>query len=345
MALCVPSQRILSHTISLILAFIVTIPTGAPAQETNDAAEAQAILARSGKRNVPVHDPSTIVKCNDEYWFFATGNGIASWHSKDLMNWQSGPRVFTNIPAWRTTAVPGNRGHLWAPDVIHRTNGYFLYYSVSTFGRNVSAIGLATNATLDPGDANFGWKDGGLVVQSTAQDDFNTIDPAVTADGRGSLWLAFGSFWSGIKLIQLDPVTGKRLAPDSPIYSLAHYSSIEAAYIYPRDGSYFLFVNWGMCCRGANSTYNIRVGRSDKITGPYLDKDGKDLLLGGGTLVLGTTQPFIGPGHAGIVSEGGTNWLSCHFYDGTRRGASMLAIRPIHWDSRGWPEVDPPVGN
>jgi arabinan endo-1,5-alpha-L-arabinosidase len=315
------------------------------AQETNTTADAASILAQSGKRNAMVHDPSTIVKCKDEYWTFATGNGIASWHSKDLVNWLSGPRVFTNIPAWRTNAVPGNRGHLWAPDIIQTTNGYLLYYSVSTFGKNVSAIGLATNATLDPADPAFGWKDGGLIVQSTAQDDFNAIDPAVTRDANGGLWLAFGSFWSGIKMIQLDPATGKRIAPDSPMYTLAHYSSIEAAFIYRHNGSYFLFVNWGMCCRGTNSTYNIRVGRSDKITGPYLDKDGKDLLLSGGTLLLGTTGPFIGPGHAGIISESGTNWLSCHFYDGTRpRGPSTLAIRPLRWDARGWPVVDLPTG-
>jgi arabinan endo-1,5-alpha-L-arabinosidase len=302
-----------------------------------------ALLAQFGKRDTGrVHDPSTVVKCKNEYWLFSTGVGINSWHSKDLQTWQAGPRVFTNIPAWRTNAVPGNRGHLWAPDVIHLTNRYLLYYSVSTFGKNTSAIGLATNPTLDPDDPNFAWTDQGIVVQSFATNDFNAIDPAVTLDADGKLWLSFGSFWSGLKLTELDPASGRRIAPDSPMYSLAHQEAIEAPFIHRHDRHYYLFINWGICCRGTNSTYNIRVGRSEKITGPYLDQDGVDLLRGGGTLVMDSLGPFIGPGHAGIFSEGGTNWFSCHFYDGTRRGAHTLAIRAMRWGADGWPEFDLP---
>ena len=313
----------------------------AAAAETNNEAESNALLARLGRRDAGrVHDPSTIVKCKDEYWLFATGVGIVSWRSKDLMNWQSGPRVFTNVPAWRTNAVPGNRGYLWAPDVIHLTNRCLLYYSVSSFGQNTSAIGLATNPTLDPEDPNFAWTDQGIVIESQMANDFNAIDPAALLDADGKLWLSFGSFWSGIKLIQLDPNTGKRLAPDSPMYSLAHKDAIEAPFIHRHAGHYYLFVNWGICCKGTNSTYNIRVGRSERVTGPYLDQDGKDLLRGGGTLVMDTIGPFIGPGHAGILAEGGTNWLSCHFYDGTRRGTPTLAIQPLHWNASGWPEVE-----
>jgi arabinan endo-1,5-alpha-L-arabinosidase len=294
-------------------------------------------------RGVRVHDPSTMVKCKDDYWLFYTGRGVPSYHSKDLIKWESGPRVFTNALAWVTNAVPGNRGGMdfWAPDIIHFGNQYLLYYSASTFGKNISAIGLATNPTLDPGDPQYQWTDHGLVVQSGEYDDFNTIDPAITQDAGGGLWLAFGSFWSGIKLIQLDPATGKRIAPDSPIYSLAHYNSIEAPYIYPHGNHYYLFVNWGLCCRGANSSYEIRVGRSDGITGPYLDQNGVDLLHGGGSLFLATNGRFIGPGHAGIISEGGTNWFSCHFYDGERNGMSALGMGQVQWDADGWPVLLP----
>ena len=130
-------------------------------------------------------------------------------------------------------------------------------------------------------------------------------------DADGNLWMSFGSFWGGIKLIQLDPATGKRIAPDSPVHALAHYDSIEAPFIYHHNGVYYLFLNWGMCCRGLNSTYNMRVGRSPKITGPYLDKEDKDMLEGGGTLLLDTDGPFIGPGHAGIL-EGGRQILARH---------------------------------
>jgi arabinan endo-1,5-alpha-L-arabinosidase len=312
--------------------------TGWTQVQTNAAPGAIAI---PGSRVVRAHDPSTIVKCSNEYWVFHTGRGVPSYHSRDWMTWEPGPLVFTNAPGWTAQAVPANRWmHYWAPDVIHLGGRYLLYYSVSSFGKNQSAIGLATNPTLDPGDPQFHWTDQGIVVQSTNTDNFNAIDPAVTRDADGRLWLAFGSFWSGIKLIQLDSDTGRRLAGNSTMYSLAFNGSIEAAFIHRHDGYYYLFVNWGRCCVGTNSTYEIRVGRSKKITGPYLDRDGVDLMNNGGTPFLSTTGPFIGPGHAGIVAAGGGDWLSCHFYDGTRRGMPTLALLPLRWHTNGWPEVD-----
>jgi arabinan endo-1,5-alpha-L-arabinosidase len=240
---------------------------------------------------------------------------------------------------WPQEAVANHRPNdFWAPDITHLGDRYLLYFSASTFGKKISAIGLATASTLDPNDPAFGWKDEGEVIRSTATNDFNTIDPSVIRDGE-KLWLSFGSFWSGIKLIELDPKTGKRIGADSPIYSLAHTEAIEASYIYHHGDYYYLFVNWGTCCRGTNSTYNIRVGRSKQITGPYLDRDGVDLLKGGGSLFLGTEKKFIGPGHAGIYSEGGTNWFSCHFYDGSRAGLSTLDIQPMRWTANDWPEI------
>jgi arabinan endo-1,5-alpha-L-arabinosidase len=299
-----------------------------------------AQIAPFGSRGVHVHDPSTIVKCGNEFWVFYTGRGVPSYYSRDLVKWEPGPRVFTNAPAWTDHAVPAHRGsYFWAPDVIHLGDRYLLYYAVSTFGKRVSAIGLATNPTLDPNDSKYHWTDCGSVIQSADTNNFNTIDPAICQEAGGKLWLAFGSFWSGIKLVQLDPGTGKRIGPDSPIYSLAHNDSIEASYIYHHDDHYYLFVNWGLCCRGTNSTYEIRVGRSKTITGPYYDADGMDLMAEGGTAFLKTKGPFIGPGHAGIISENGTNWFSCHFYDGTQRGLSTLAILPLQWQTNGWPQI------
>ena len=229
--------------------------------------------------------------------------------------------------------------YFWAPDIIQLNGRYLLYYSVSSFGKNTSAIALVTNSTLDPEDPKFGWADEGVVVQSRATNEFNAIDPAVFQDRDGSAWMSFGSFWSGIKLIQLDPQTGKRIAPESPLYSLAHHDSIEAPFIYRHEGRYYLFVNWGICCRGTNSTYEIRMGRADSVTGPYVDRDGKDLLAGGGTKLLGTEDVFIGPGHPGIWRENGKHWFSFHFYNGAQRGMSTYAIRPLSWDAQGWPEV------
>jgi arabinan endo-1,5-alpha-L-arabinosidase len=310
------------------------------------ASDMAALLVKLGKRNARVHDPSTIVKCKDEYWVFATSSGVnggvTSWHSKDLVQWAAGPSILTDSPQWVWDDVPNNNGGFWAPDVMYFHGRYLLYYAASSWGVRDSGIGLATNPTLDPADPAYKWTDQGVVIETRQnRDQFNAIDPAIFADTDGKLWLAFGSFWEGIKLVELDPATGRRLAPDSPIYSLAHKSEIEASYIYHHGDYYYLFVDWGFCCRGVNSTYNIRIGRSKKVTGPYLDKDGVDMMQGGGTLFLGTEGPFIGPGHAGIIQVDDQYWFSCHFYDGsTPRGTSYLGIRPMHWDDTGWPAID-----
>jgi arabinan endo-1,5-alpha-L-arabinosidase len=305
---------------------------------------ATALHAQATTRAMPgnrAHDPSTIVACNGEYWCFSTGSGVRTHRSRDLLNWQPGPRALDPLADW-TRNYPLRDDRLWAPDVIRAADGrYLLYYSASSFGKNTSAIGVAHNATLDPNDAAYRWVDHGVVIASTADDDFNAIDPAVTRDDAdGKLWMSFGSFWSGIKLIELDPRTGLRVAPDSRVYALAHAKEIEAPFIHRRGDAYFLFVNFGLCCRGVKSTYEIRVGRAEKITGPYVDRDGKDLRAGGGTLVLGSRGAQIGPGHAGIVTDArGREWLSFHFYDATQNGRPVLGLRLLTWDKEGWPVV------
>ncbi|MFH5806285.1 arabinan endo-1,5-alpha-L-arabinosidase [Alienimonas sp. DA493] len=303
-----------------------------------------AVLARHGRRDAAVHDPTSIVRCGDEYWLFATGRGIASWRSTDLKDWQPGPRVFAEPPAWALEAVPEHRGRYWAPAVLRHGDRYLLYYSVSTFGKNRSAIGLATSPTLDPDDPAYRWTDHGPVVQSRPGDDFNAIDPAVLATADGGLWLAFGSFWSGLKLVRLDSATGLRAEPDAAPIALADApdDQIEAPLLAERDGFYYLFFNRGLCCRGTESTYEIRVGRSRSVEGPYLDRDGRPLLGGGGTLLSETDGPFIGPGHAGLLEEDGRTWFGCHFYDGARRGRATLALQELRWDEDGWPRLLPP---
>ena len=303
-------------------------------------------LNQTASRGIVTRDPSTIVKSGNDYWVFYTGRGIPSYHSKDLLKWEPGPPVFQSAPEWIAAAVPANRNmSYWAPDIIHLGNRYLLYYSVSSFGKITSAIGLATTPTLDPADPAYHWTDHGPVVQSHEGQsheggDFNTIDPSVFHDDDGTLWLAFGSYWSGIKLVQLDPKTGMRSNPEAPLIALAYNRSIEASCLYKHDGYYYLFVNWGSCCKGVDSTYNIRVGRSRKVTGPYLDQDGVDMLHNGGTLFLGNRPPLFGPGHAAFLRDGDKTWFTSDFEGDTRMGGkATLAIMPLHWKS-GWPEAE-----
>lgn len=320
---------------------LLALPAMALADDTHPASRAGLPLEQTASRGITTRDPSTIVKCKDQFWVFYTGRGIPSFHSKDLVNWEPGPPVFRTAPEWIAAAVPENRNmSYWAPDVIHLGDRYLLYYSVSSFGKITSAIGLASTPTLDPGDAAYHWTDHGIVVQSHEGGNFNAIDPAVFSDDDRTLWLAFGSYWSGIKLVQLDPTTGKRSLPDAALSSLAHNKSIEASFLYKHDRYYYLFVNWGSCCRGVDSTYNIRVGRSRKVSGPYIDKGGIDMLKAGGTLLVSNKGALFGPGHAGILRDSGKSWFTSDFEGDARMGGkATLAIMPLTWKS-GWPVVE-----
>src|ERR1019366_8957199 len=262
-----------------------------------------------------IHDPSTIVRDAGKYFVFGTGRGILARSSTDLVSWSNGPEVFPQPPAWTLHVASGFDGRFWAPDVIQLNGNFLLYYAVSAWGKQTSAIGLATNPTLESTATNYHWTDCGPVIQSTNGGAFNTSDPSVMLDEDGKLWLAFGSYWKGIYLVELDSKTGLRADTNSVPIRLAWNESIEAACLTRHENFYYLFVNWGQCCRGTNSTYEVHVGRAQKVTGPYLDREGKDLVDGGGTLFLATAGRFIGPGHIGILNDRGTNWFSYHFYD------------------------------
>jgi len=330
-------------------AFIAALALSSATIAQTDAAERESKksmtilpLEKSASRGIVTRDPSDIVKCKDEYWVFYTGRGVPSYHSKDLVKWERGPAVFKTAPEWIASTVPQNRRmSYWAPDIMKVGDRYLLYYAVSSMGSMTSAIGLATNATLDPNDPGYHWADQGVVVRTKDGDNYNAIDPTVFQDTDGSLWLTFGSYWSGIKLIQLDPKTGKRIAPNSETYSLAYNESIEASYLCKHDEYYYLFVNWGSCCNGPKSTYNIRIGRSQTITGPYSDKAGVDMLQRGGSVFLATTNgPLIGPGHAGTLTADGKTWFTSDFEGDLRMdGKATLAIMPLTWNSDGWPEA------
>ena len=338
---------------------------GAPAvQSTTPSAAPSAAPAagQGGGRGGPaigvpmagmpfVHDPSTVVRFHGKYYVFATGRGAPFYSSPDLVTWTREGSVFAQIPDAVHALVPKNNGtDVWAPDIIRMNNQFYLYYAVSTWGVFQSAIGLATNPVLDPKDPAYTWTDHGVVVSSNGTEDLNAIDPGVILAPDGTLWICYGSYHGSIRITQLDPKTGLALAPNTLGAPVATASGSEATDIIFHDGFYYLFVNHGSCCKGKDSTYNIRVGRARTITGPYVDRDGKPLADGGGTLFLESDATRIGPGHFGrvvdydakatgsIAPSGGTERFSIHYEaDTTRNGRSVLDIRPLSWSADGWP--------
>lgn len=305
--------------------------------------------------DIRVHDP-VMIQSGDTYYLFCTGRGISVFTSKDLKTWTSEKPVFQQPPQWAVEAIPGFAGHIWAPDISYYDGRYYLYYSVSAFGKNTSAIGLATNVTLDPADPRFEWKDHGAVVQSVPNRDlWNAIDPNLVVDEQGYPWMTFGSFWEGMKLVKLIP-NRTQLTEPQEWYTVARRerspflddkdpgdAAIEAPFIFKKDSLYYLFVSWDYCCRGANSTYKMVVGRSKTVTGPYLDKTGKSLADGGGSLVLQGNERFPGVGHNSAYTFDGKDYLVFHAYDMNDNGASKLKIAEMKWDKDGWPVVDPKV--
>ena len=300
--------------------------------------------------NYYAHDPSTIIKDGANYYFFRTDQNISINRSPDLRNWSHIGSVFSSgWPSWTTNAVPG-MGGFWAPDIAYFNGKYHLYYSISHWGTIDSAIGLVTTPSLNSPT----WTDQGKVIQSDAVweagpdtdlTSFNCIDPNILMDTNGTVWMAFGSYSDGILVMQLDPATGKRIATNSPITKIADSGTTffsngtEGSCVYQHDGYYYLFLNYGGCCSGIDSTYNIRVGRSASVTGPYLDKSGSNLLDGGGTILFESTGRFIGPGHAGIFNENGTYWFSYHYYDGNENGNAKLGLGRLEWAADGWPAL------
>jgi len=293
------------------------------------------------------HDPA-IVKQGEFYYLFSTSHGLAVKRSRDLLTWQTLGRVLKKTPTWAYEQVPLFDGNIWAPDIAFVNGKYYLYYSISSFGKNRSRIGLAVNTTLDPQDPNYQWEDRGPVIASEPSDNFNAIDPNLARDAEGRYWLSFGSFWSGINIVEVDPATGAPFSESPEIISLAgrpgvQYNPIEAPFIISKHGYYYLFVSFDFCCRGLQSTYKIAVGRAERITGPYLDRDGKDMLVGGGTIVLEGDDDYAGVGHNAVLQEGDKDWLVFHAYAVKRGGMALLQIRPIVWTEDDWPTVGEPL--
>jgi arabinan endo-1,5-alpha-L-arabinosidase len=328
-----------------------------------------ALSAQELKPDIAVHDP-VMIKQGDAYYIFCTGWGISMWSSKDMVNWKREKPVFDKAPQWAVETIPGFKGHIWAPDISYYQGNYYLYYSISLFGKNTSCIGVATNVTLDPNDKNYQWVDHGKVIQSIpGKTNWNAIDPNLIADESGTPYLFFGSFWGGLRMVKLNPdrlsvaetledlptiasrktdLSTKENPPsvdDNPID--AGGDAIEAPFVFKKEGYYYLTASIDYCCKGPRSTYKMIVGRSRDIRGPYLDKAGVSLAHGGGTILQAGDKDWYGVGHDAICEFDGINYLIFHGYDAADKGKSKLRIKKLSWDKEGWPfvasEEAPPV--
>jgi len=299
-----------------------------------------------------VHDP-VMIEQDGTYYIFCTGRGIAMFTSNDMKTWQPLKPIFETAPSWVAGVVPKFDNHIWAPDVSFHNGQYYVYYSVSAFAKNTSGIGLVTNKTLNPADKNYKWEDHGIVIQSVPNRDlWNAIDPNLIYDENNTPWLAFGSFWDGLKMVKLSADLQSVAQPEE-WYTIARRersfklddtdpgdAALEAPFVFKKGDYYYLFLSWDLCCRGDKSTYKVMVGRSKSVHGPYTDAAGKPLNEGGGTLVIEGNKNWYGAGHNSTYTFKGKDYMVFHAYEAAQNGAPKLKIKEITWKNE-WPTVTP----
>lgn len=301
----------------------------------------------------PVLDPS-IIRSNSTYYAFSTDvAGLTdSGHlsircSTDKLNWSVCGSVFSDtLPLWLKMAVPSAIG-LWAPDVSYFNREFHIYYCASVLGTQNSVIGLATNPTLDPADPDYHWIDRGPVLQSNPGDDFNALDPNILIDKDGSIWLTYGSYWTGIKQRQIDPATGLLLASNATRYNLAErpgvpYDPIEGASLVRHGSHYYLFFSVDFCCESETSLDNYKqaVGRSTSPHGPFVDENGTPLLDGGGTVLLKGNQSWNAPGGGTVYldADGEESLIIFHAQNLKKNAIPYQWVKTLNWVG-DWPVI------
>ena len=301
----------------------------------------------------PVHDPSILRQGTTWYMFTTDILGLPETSalrircSTDKINWQVCGSVFPAIPAWVAAKVPGIVG-LWAPDISYFGGLYHLYYSGSVLDSQQSVIGVATNTTLDPTDPKYKWVDQGEVLETNPGDDSNAIDPNILVAVDGSVFLNYGSYWTGLKQVQIDPSTGFRM-PGTQRVNLAERPGvdrdpIEGASMIHHGGYYYLFASIDYCCNQdyTTDTYKEIVGRSLSPQGPFVDQAGTPLMQNGGTVVVQGDSQWLGAagGTAYVDSETGESLLVFHALKASEGGAMYAWVKEIAWVN-DWPMLQP----
>ena len=301
------------------------------------------------------HDPC-IVELDGRTFCFSTGNGGSMKSTKDFKTWTIHGPIMTTPPPWLRTMIPEHRS-IWAPDGVKVGNKVRIYYCASRyFGGNDSAIGFQENEHFDANKPNEGWVDHGMVIESSKAkgNHYNCIDPDVQIDQQGRHWMFFGSYYSGIYVVELDPESGK-IKPGSEPVSVAwnkgsKENALEGAAGCYHDGYYYLWVSYGLAAQGVRSTYQVMVGRSKDPNGPFIDAKGTPMTEGGHVNILKTSPPMFSPGHNEVMHHRDGRWMmSYHFYDGRKFwtgdkwGLPRLQVREVLWSADGWPLPGLPV--
>ncbi len=355
------ARSLLAGAAALAVAAGLAVSGPAAAGTTPDPGPAPAGGLSVTGETAPIHDPALIVDADGTWYTYSTGllnreNGgtVQIWSSHDDgASWEYEGTVWDQIPAWIDEHFSGGAlpENLWAPEIYLHDGTYYLYYSASRFGTDFSVTALATNTTLDPDDPDYEWVDRGPVITSPGTiangKRFNAIDAGVVEGADGTPYMAIGSHWDGIFLVELQWPSGKLAdgALDDAVHlvkRLVPGNPVEAPYIYERGGWYYLFVSFDRCCAGADSTYKVAVGRSRDVTGPYLDALGLDMTLGGGTVVLDRHGAMVGPGGQSVFGD----VLAFHYYDAADEQnpyIPRLGLHRLAWTEAGWPVVDKTV--
>lgn len=290
--------------------------------------------------NNGAHDP-VLIFSEGKWYMFYTSFGLRFKSSEDGLNWTDEKAVFKGRPEWAGDYLSSAPSiNIWAPDIFYYRGIYYLTYSISSFGKNSSVIGLASNTTLDPSEPEYNWEDHGAIFSSDQEDSFNAIDSELFLY-EGAPWLIFGSWWSGIKMTELDRETLLPLNPDHLIdlASRPEIDAVEGATLFTHENDYYLLLSFDHCCRGIQSDYNLVVGRAETPEGPYYDREGTPLLEGGGTLLIQGGDRWKGPGHGDVYQTVKGDILFFHSYDSEKNGEAYLRAGKIDWDDEGWPSV------
>lgn len=320
----------------------VLVAIGAQCASAQDMNFASYIPWRQTETQPGVHDPTVIRDDRGVYTLMSTNNLLAVSQSTDMANWTAKGALLTKVPSWMLSAYSGIED-IWAPHLSYMGGRYWVYYCGSVFGKNTSLIGAMSTPTLDVASSGYKWNDVGEVWRSTASNDYNAIDPEILEDASGKYWMSFGSFWKGLRMMAIDPSTGKQLASNKTLSTIGYRGGgIEGPSTIRHGKYYYLFTPWDKCCSGVNSTYRTMYGRGTSPTGPYLDEAGKDMVSGGGTQLTWTYGRYVGLGGGSPFHDGRRDWFALHYYDRKRNGASFLQMREIVYGDDGWLDFGQP---